>query len=192
MAQANLPTKYGKFQIISFQSAGDLNDHVALVRGSVRGARLVPVRMHSECLTGDVFGSLRCDCHAQLNSALHKIGKMPRGIIIYLRQEGRGIGLSNKIRAYALQEKGMDTVEANIALGFPADMRSYDAAAAILRKLRVKSISLITNNPLKIEGLSACGVNIEKRIPHEIGITRRNMKYMEIKKKKMAHLLSRV
>jgi len=192
VAQANLPTKSGEFRILAFRSEGEAKDHVALVKGSVAGKTCVPVRMHSECLTGDVFGSLRCDCNAQLNSALRKIGKMPRGIIIYLRQEGRGIGLSNKIRAYALQEKGMDTVEANIALGFPADMRSYDAAAAILRKLGVKSIALITNNPLKIEGLSACGVKVEKRIPHEFGLTARNRKYLKTKKDKMAHILSRV
>lgn len=194
IAEAKLPTLHGKFQIIAFRSKtpGDAKDHVVLVKGRVAGASNVPVRMHSECLTGDVFGSLRCDCHAQLQAALCKIGKMQRGLIIYLRQEGRGIGLSNKIRAYALQEKGMDTVEANIALGFPADMRSYDAAAAILRKLKVKSIALITNNPDKMEKLSACGVNVARRIPHEFGLTNRNRKYMKTKKDKMAHFLSGV
>jgi len=194
MAEAKLPTLHGKFRIIAFRSKSknDVKDHVVLVRGSVAGASNVPVRIHSECLTGDVFGSLRCDCHAQLQAALCKIGKMQRGLVIYLRQEGRGIGLANKIRAYALQEKGMDTVEANIALGFPSDMRNYDVAAAVLSHLKVKSIALITNNPDKTDKLRACGVKVVRRIPHEFGLTRRNRKYMRTKRDKMAHMLSKV
>ncbi|MFA4983438.1 MAG: GTP cyclohydrolase II [Candidatus Micrarchaeia archaeon] len=194
MAEARLPILHGNFRIIAFRGKGklDAKDHVVLVRGRVAGASGVPVRIHSECLTGDVFGSLRCDCHAQLQAALCKIGKMPRGLVIYLRQEGRGIGLANKIRAYALQEKGMDTVEANIALGFPSDMRDYGVAAAVLSHLKVKSIALITNNPDKIEKLSACGVKVARRIPHEFGLTARNRAYLRTKRDKMAHMLSKV
>jgi 3,4-dihydroxy 2-butanone 4-phosphate synthase/GTP cyclohydrolase II len=149
----------------------------------------VPLRIHSECLTGDVFHSRRCDCNAQLQAALHKIGKMRRGVLLYMRQEGRGIGLVNKIRAYALQEKGLDTVEANHALGFPSDMRDYAVAAEMIRQLKIKSVALITNNPQKIADLQKHGVHVVSRVPHEFGRTKYNAHYLDIKKSKMGHIL---
>lgn len=189
-ATAKLPTKFGKFTIFAFCNDVDGKEHVALVKGGVKGKPLVPLRIHSECLTGDAFHSLRCDCNAQLEAALRKIAKMPCGVVLYMRQEGRGIGLANKIRAYALQDKGMDTVEANEALGFPSDMRDYVVAASMVRQLGIKSIALITNNPDKIMDLVAHGVNVVKRIPHEFGKTKFNEKYLKVKKRKMHHLLS--
>jgi GTP cyclohydrolase II len=192
VAHARLPTQFGKFTIVAFCNNIDGKEHVALVNGNVRGKANVPVRIHSECLTGDVFHSLRCDCRAQLEAALRKIAKLPRGVVLYMRQEGRGIGLTNKIRAYELQDKeGLDTVEANLKLGFPSDMRDYGVAAEMLRLLGIRSIQLITNNPDKIEKLAKHGVRVERRIPHEFGKTKYNAAYLEVKRKKMRHLLSR-
>lgn len=190
VAKAKLPTKFGSFTIFAFSKDAEGKEHVALVKGEVEGKVHVPVRIHSECLTGDAFHSLRCDCNAQLEAALRKINRMPCGVVLYMRQEGRGIGLANKVRAYALQDKGYDTVQANEALGFPSDMRDYAVAAAIIRKLGIKSVGLITNNPDKIIDMVAHGVNVMKRIPHEFGRTKYNEEYMKVKKKKMHHLLS--
>ncbi len=190
IATAKLPTKFGRFTIVAFCNNTDKKEHVALVKGTVNGKSLVPVRIHSECLTGDVFHSLRCDCNAQLHAAIKKISKLPRGVVLYMRQEGRGIGLTNKIRAYELQDRGMDTVQANIALGFPSDMRDYDVAAAMITRLGIRSVALITNNPDKIMDLVAHGVNVAERTPHEFGKTKYNKAYLKVKKDKMNHLLS--
>jgi len=190
VAKAKLPTEYGNFAVFAFSNSSDGEEHVAVVKGSVRGKTCVPLRIHSECLTGDVFHSLRCDCHAQLEAALRKIGKLPCGAVIYMKQEGRGIGLANKIRAYALQDRGRDTVEANLELGFRSDMREYGAAAGMIRRLGIKSIALITNNPDKIDKLVACKIKVARRIPHEFGRTKYNAGYLAVKKKKMRHLLS--
>lgn len=190
VAHAKLPTEFGKFSIYAFSNTIDGEEHVAIVKGEVRGKAIVPLRIHSECLTGDVFHSLRCDCHAQLVAAMQKFARLPRGVILYLRQEGRGIGITNKIRAYALQDRGLDTVQANIALGFPSDMRDYDVAAEMMRELGIRSIALVTNNPAKIDGLRAHGVKVVKRVPHEFGKTKYNEGYLAVKKKKMRHLLS--
>ena len=162
---AELPTRFGKFQVVAFYNNRDGKEHAAFVHGDITGAENVPVRLHSECLTGDAIGSLRCDCRDQLETALKTIGKMPNGILLYLRQEGRGIGFINKIRAYGLQDQGFDTVEANLALGFRDDEREYSVAAHMLESLKVKSICLMTNNPKKINELSALGVKINGRIP---------------------------
>jgi len=190
VARAKLPTKFGTFTIVAFCNNTDKKEHVALVKGDVKGKAIVPLRIHSECLTGDAFHSLRCDCNAQLEAALRKIGKLPFGVILYMRQEGRGIGLTNKIRAYELQDRGYDTVQANIALGFPSDMRNYDVAAAMVKQLKIKSIALITNNPDKMGKLLNYGVKVVRRIPHEFGKTKYNQAYLAVKKKKMSHLLS--
>ncbi len=192
VATAKLPTQYGKFTVVAFCNNMDKKEHVAIVKGIVKGKSNVQVRIHSECLTGDVFHSLRCDCRAQLDAALWKISRLPRGVVIYMRQEGRGIGLTNKIRAYELQDRGMDTVQANIALGFPSDMRDYDVAAEMVKGLGIKSISLITNNPDKMEKLLGYGVKVVRRIPHEFGRTKYNAGYLAVKKSKMAHILTDV
>lgn len=191
VARAKLPTQFGRFTIYAFCNRIDGEEHVAIVKGAVKGKANVPLRMHSECLTGDVFHSLRCDCHAQLVAAMKKMGKMPRGVIIYLRQEGRGIGITNKIRAYELQDGGMDTVQANLALGLPADGRDYEAAAAMICELGIKSIALITNNPDKIGDLLRHGIKVVRRIPHEFGRQKYNTAYLDVKKRKMRHMLSR-
>ncbi|MCX6773003.1 MAG: GTP cyclohydrolase II [Candidatus Micrarchaeota archaeon] len=190
VAHARLPTQFGKFIIYAFCNNIDGEEHVAIVKGNVKGKTNVPLRMHSECLTGDALHSLRCDCHAQLVAAMKNIGKMPRGVVVYLRQEGRGIGITNKIRAYELQDKGMDTVQANLALGLPADGRDYEAAAEMIKELGIRSIALITNNPGKISDLLGHGIKVVRRIPHEFGRQKYNSEYLNVKKKKMAHLLS--
>ena len=190
VAHARLPTQFGKFTVYAFCNNIDGEEHIAIVRGNVNGKANVPLRMHSECLTGDALHSLRCDCHAQLVAAMKKIGKMPRGVVLYLRQEGRGIGITNKIRAYELQDRGLDTVQANLALGLPADDRDYEAAAEMIKELGIKSISLITNNPDKIDDLLEHGILVVRRIPHEFGKQKYNAAYLEVKKRKMAHLLS--
>ena len=187
---ARLPTRYGQFRIHAFVCPFSGEEHVALVRGRVEGREDVLVRLHSECLTGDVFGSERCDCGAQLDAAMKKLGKAPQGVLLYLAQEGRGIGIANKIAAYHLQDHGLDTVDANRLLGFPADLRSYQCAACMLRVLGVRSVRLMTNNPAKIEQLQAHGVRVTKRIPLEVPATATNRDYLLTKKERMHHLLN--
>ena len=189
VAVAELPTIYGHFQAVAFENNVDKKEHAALVKGDVFDREDVPVRMHSECLTGDVFGSLRCDCREQLQHSLKAISEMERGIIFYLRQEGRGIGFVNKIRAYQLQDHGKDTYEANIALGFRPDERDYDLAAHMIGSLHVKSVKLMTNNPQKIKDLQLHGVKITGRIPVIIPANRYNSFYLETKRVKGGHLL---
>lgn len=192
VAIANLPSQYGHFQAVAFYNNRDNKEHAALVHGNVVNQEDVIVRLHSECMTGDVFGSLRCDCHDQLISALRTIGKTKTGVLIYLRQEGRGIGFINKIKAYALQEEGLDTKEANIALGFRDDEREYSVAARIIRSLKIKSVRLMTNNPHKITELEQYGVKVTERIPLVIPPNKYNRFYLETKEKKFGHLLEGV
>ena len=186
---AELPTRFGDFHIVAFSNNRDDKEHVAIIKGDVIGADDVPVRLHSECLTGDVFCSLRCDCRDQLEAALKKIGSMENGMVLYLRQEGRGIGLTNKIRAYALQDQGLDTVEANLALGFRDDERDYAVAAHMLHSLKVNSIKLMTNNPKKIAQLEQHGVKITERLPHILPANEHNLFYLQTKAAKSGHLI---
>jgi len=188
-AIADLPSRFGQFHVVAFWNNRDEKEHSAIVKGDVTGRDDVPVRVHSECLTGDAIGSLRCDCRDQLESALKTIGQIEYGILIYMRQEGRGIGLTNKIRAYGLQDHGYDTVEANVALGFRDDEREYSVAAHILHSLKVNSIQLMTNNPRKIEDLTKYGVKVIGRIPHIIPPNNYNRFYLETKKLKSGHLI---
>ena len=189
VAMAELPTRFGEFHIIAFENNRDGKEHVAIIKGDVIGAADVPVRLHSECLTGDALGSLRCDCRDQLEASLKKIGEMDKGIVLYLRQEGRGIGLTNKIRAYSLQDQGLDTVEANIALGFRDDERDYAVAAHMLHSLKVQSINLMTNNPKKIAQLEQYGVKVNARIPHILPSNEHNRFYLETKAAKSGHMI---
>jgi GTP cyclohydrolase II len=186
---ANLPTRFGQFRIVAFWNNRDDKDHIAIVHGDVIGVEDVPVRLHSECLTGDALGSLRCDCRDQLEAGLLRLSEMPCGVLLYLRQEGRGIGLMNKIRAYALQDKGLDTVDANLALGFRDDERDYAVAAHMLFGLRVKSIRLMTNNPNKIAQLQAHGVHVAGRIPHLLPANPHNRAYLETKGRRSGHFI---
>jgi GTP cyclohydrolase II len=188
-AFAELPSRFGEFHVVAFSDTRDGKEHVAVVHGMPWDSQDVPVRLHSECLTGDGFGSLRCDCRDQLESALQMIGQMDHGILLYLRQEGRGIGLTNKIRAYELQDMGLDTVEANLALGFRDDERDYSIAAHMLDSLRISSVRLITNNPRKIDGLRALGINVTGRIPLVIRPNSFNAFYLETKAAKSGHML---
>jgi GTP cyclohydrolase II len=188
-ASAELPSEFGTFRVYVFRNDRDAHEHVALVHGDVAGVADVPTRLHSECLTGDVLASLRCDCRAQLQHALERIGGEPCGIVLYLRQEGRGIGLTNKIRAYRLQEHGFDTVDANLALGFGADERDYSVASAMLNALQVRSIALMTNNPDKIEKLRASGTVVSERIAHEMKPNSHNAFYLATKARRSGHLL---
>jgi 3,4-dihydroxy 2-butanone 4-phosphate synthase / GTP cyclohydrolase II len=187
-SEADLPTPWGTFRIVVFRFGED--EALALVRGAVEERESVLTRVHSECLTGEVFGSLRCDCRQQLEHALERIAEADLGVLVYLRQEGRGIGLGNKVRAYALQDQGHDTVDANLALGFAADLRSYDMAAAILRDLRVASVRLMTNNPAKLDGLRQAGVVISDHEPHWVASSDLSHGYLEAKRSKLGHLPS--
>ncbi|MDH3284748.1 MAG: GTP cyclohydrolase II [Acidobacteriota bacterium] len=187
VAVADLPTRFGEFRVVAFWNNRDEKEHVALVRGEILGAANVPTRLHSECLTGDTLGSLRCDCRDQLAAALAKIGELDRGLILYLRQEGRGIGLINKIRAYELQDRGLDTVEANLALGFRDDERDYSIAAHMIHSLRLRSIRLMTNNPRKLDQLERHGVSVTGRVPHLIPPTEHNRFYLQTKARRSGH-----
>ncbi len=187
-SKAKLPTRYGIFEIYTFQNQ-EKQDHAVLVHGDVENQEDVPVRLHSECLTGDVFGSLRCDCRDQLLTSLRFLGEQKNGMLIYLRQEGRGIGLLNKIRAYGLEDLGFDTVEANIEQGLPADNRKYDFAVEVIKYFKIKSIQIMTNNPEKMSFLESNGIKISKRIPIIIKPTQFDEFYLETKKDKMGHLL---
>jgi len=188
-ADARLPTRYGLFKIRVFQCPVNGEEHVVLVKGRVAGVQDVLVRLHSECMTGDVFGSERCDCGEQLDAALGRIAREPAGILLYLAQEGRGIGIANKVSAYHLQDHGLDTVEANRMLGFPDDLRSYACAACMLRVLGVKSVRLMTNNPNKIRELEAAGVRVTKRLALQVPAKPSNLKYLQTKRAKLRHLL---
>lgn len=190
VATAQLPSEFGQFRAHVFQNDRDSFEHVALVRGELKGAQDVPTRLHSECLTGDAFGSLRCDCRGQLEAALRLVGSAEQGIVLYLRQEGRSIGLANKIRAYELQEQGYDTVDANLMLGFSADERDYAVAAAMLRTLGVASVALMTNNPDKIQKLSMEGIDVSRRLPHEMAPNPHNRFYLATKARRSGHLLA--
>jgi len=189
-AITNLPTSYGDFKLIVYRTILEDRVHLALVRGELEGKENVPVRVHSQCLTGDVFASLRCDCGEQLRRALEKIGKSDCGVILYLNQEGRGIGLLNKLRAYELQDEGMDTVEANQKLGFKPDLRDYGIGAQILADLGLHKIKLLTNNPRKLVGLKGYGLEVSERVPLEIEPNEINKPYLESKQKKLGHLLT--
>jgi len=189
-SESDLPTHRGLFRIVVFRDRRDGKEHVAMVRGNVPDVEGVPVRIHSECRTSEIFGSLRCDCRAQLDRALDFMAQQGTGVMLYLRQEGRGIGLGNKIKAYALQqEQGLDTVEANLKLGFPDDLRRYDVAGEMLRSLGVKSVDLITNNPLKIAGLVDEGVPVRRRIPSRTLTNPLNVDYLKTKRDRSGHLI---
>lgn len=190
VATANLPTDFGNFRIVSFQNTRDYKEHVALINGEVAGKERVLTRIHSECLTGDVLRSRKCDCGEQLERALIQLSSDTPGVLVYMRQEGRGIGLINKIRAYKLQDSGLDTVEANQHLGFDDDIRTYDVAAAILKLLHVESINLMTNNPRKVAGLQMEGIRVIDRLPIEISPNPYNQNYLETKVEKSGHMMT--
>lgn len=188
-AETDLPTGRGEFRTIVFRERKTNLEHLAMVMGDVKGAEGVPVRVHSECLTSEVFGSLKCDCKAQLDHALDVVARAERGVVLYLRQEGRGIGLGNKIRAYALQAQGHDTYEANRLLGFPDDLRRYDVAAEMLRLLGVQSVDLITNNPMKIASLVDEGIPVRRRIPSIAPVHKVNEGYLRVKVERSGHMI---
>ncbi len=185
-----LPTPFGMFVMYGFADDETDKEHVVLTLGDIRGEEPLLARVHSECLTGDALFSMRCDCGPQLQAAMHKIGVAGRGVIFYLRQEGRGIGLINKIRAYALQDCGADTVEANEQLGFGADMRDYSILKSMLEHLKIKSLKLLTNNPRKVKALQDMGINVVERLPHQTGRNPHNAKYLETKAGKLGHLFN--
>lgn len=188
-SEAELPSEFGDYRIVVFSNDVDNKEHLAMVHKDVWGASNVVTRVHSECLTGDVMASLRCDCRSQLERSLRHIGGLPRGIVLYMRQEGRGIGLTNKVRAYRLQEQGMDTVDANLALGFRDDQRDYGVAASMLRALGVASIQLMTNNPDKVRKLEEAGILVTGRVPIQIPPTRHNRSYLVTKARRSGHLI---
>ena len=187
VARANLPTRYGTFEVFVYDTPED-KEHVALTLGAIGDGEPVLVRAHSECMTGDVFGSSRCDCGEQLDDSMRFLQEERRGVLLYLRQEGRGIGLAKKISAYALQEQGLDTVEANLALGLPEDVRDYRVAAEMLLDLGVRRIRLLTNNPAKVEGLERHGVEVVERVPLRSSPNPSNLGYLRTKREKMGHL----
>lgn len=191
VARAKLPTRFGSFQILGIEGKTEQESAVALVRGAVRGKTPL-VRIHSQCFTGDTLASERCDCRAQLELSLHKIAAAPRGVLLYLPQEGRGIGLMNKLRAYELQDRGMDTVEANEELGFAADSRDYGFSAEALRLLGVRRVRLLSNNPDKMQQLEKSGIKVVERVPCRPRTTRTSRAYMETKRTKLGHLLDRI
>jgi GTP cyclohydrolase II len=188
-SQAEVPTEYGPFRVVVYREQDSDVEHCAIVRGDVRGAQHVLARVHSECFTGEVLHSLKCDCREQLDQAMRRIAQAERGVVVYLRQEGRGIGLGNKIRAYALQQQGVDTVDANVRLGFEPDARRYHVAADILEDLGVGSITLMTNNPAKVSALRADGVVVSKRVPMVIEPNDHNRDYLRTKNRRMGHLI---
>lgn len=189
VAEASLPTRYGTFQLIVYATP-DRKEHIALTVGAIGDGEPVVIRLHSECATGDIFGSYRCDCGEQLQDSLHFLQEQGRGVLLYMRQEGRGIGLTNKIRAYAIQDQGYDTVEANHALGLPGDMREYGDAAGMLIDLGIRRIYLMTNNPSKIEGLESHGIQVLERLPLQVRPNPHNFGYLATKREKMRHLIA--
>lgn len=189
VSKSKLPTAFGNFEILAFQDQTTGEEHIALAQGlETVPVKPVLVRMHSECLTGDAFGSLKCDCGPQLHATMKMINDAGQGVILYLRQEGRGIGLTNKIRAYALQDQGHDTLDANLLLNLPADARQYDMCSIMLDYLQIKDVQLITNNPLKIKALTESGINVVSRVPLTVGLNHFNKAYLETKQKRMSHL----
>ena len=188
-AEAQLPTEYGELRCVVFADTDTGLEHVALYTGDIAASEGLLTRVHSECLTGEVFHSLKCDCREQLDLALRRVGDAGQGLVLYLRQEGRGIGLGNKIRAYAKQDEGYDTVDANRVLGFDDDLRRYDIAAAMLAELKVRSVRLMTNNPEKVSGLEAEGVIVTERVDHMVAAHEHNREYLETKRTRMGHLL---
>jgi len=187
-AESQLPTRFGTFRVVVYREVDGEKEHLAVVAGKVEGAEDLLIRVHSECLTGEVLHSLKCDCRDQLDLALERIQGEGRGAVLYLRQEGRGIGLGNKIRAYAKQDEGLDTVDANLALGFEDDQRGYHVAADMLRDLGVRSVALMTNNPRKVEGLEKDGIEVTRREPHEVEAHEHNRDYLKTKQDRLGHL----